>query len=99
MHFRNIAWNKVDQAQQLRSPAVDAKCHGAPKRAGHRDVDAGQGTLLLGKVLLVACLMESANQGTGAEGDRGEQGDSRVPDCPLNHISSYITTAVWYLVS
>ena len=33
----------------------------APHRGRRRDVDAGQGTLLLGNVILVAYLMESSS--------------------------------------
>ena len=61
---------------------------GAPKRGGHRDVDAGQGALLLGKVLLVAYLMESSNY--RAQEQRAIEGDSRVPDCPRNQICTFI---------
>ena len=52
-----------------------------------RDVDAGQGTLLLGIVFLLAYLMESSIrvQEQSATG-RG----SRVPGCPLNHVFSYV---------
>ena len=48
------------QAQWSRGPADDAQCHDASYRREHRDVDAGQSALLLGKVLLVAYLMESS---------------------------------------
>ena len=53
----------------------------------YRDVDAGQGTLLLGIVLLVGYIMESSNR---VQEQSATRGDSRVPDCPLNQICSTI---------
>ena len=49
---------------------------------GHRDVYAGQGTLL-GIVLRVVYLMESSKR-VQEQSETG--GDVRVPDCPLNHV-------------
>ena len=56
---------------------------------GRRDVDAGQGTLLLGKVLFVAYLIESSNR---VLEQSATEGGSRVPDSTLNHVSSYVYT-------
>ena len=54
---------------------------------GHGDVDAGQGTLLLGIVRLGAYLMESSKR---VQEQSAAGGGSRVPDCPLNRVSSCI---------
>ena len=54
-------------------------------KKGHGDVDAGQGTLLLGIVLVVASLMESSKR-VREQSATGE--NSRVPNCSLNHVSS-----------
>ena len=52
----------------------------APNRErGHKGVDAGQGTLLLGKVFLSAYLMESSIR---VQEQSATEGGSRVPDCP-----------------
>ena len=54
---------------------------------GHRDVDGGQDTLLLGIVLLVVYLMESSKM---VQEQSETRGGSRLPDCPLNYVSSFI---------
>ena len=61
-----------------------------PHRGGHRDVDAGQGTVLLGKVLLVAYLMEHSIRVVPYVNMVISRGDRLVPDCPLNHVSLYM---------
>ena len=51
-----------------------------PYRGGRRDVDAGEDTLLLGKVLLVAHLKELDDR---VRDQSATEEDSRVPDCIL----------------
>ena len=60
-------------------------CNYVPYRGGRRDVEAGEDTLLLGKVLLVACRKEAHND--RVRDQSATEGGSRVPDCPLNHVS------------
>ena len=59
---------------------------------GHRDIDAGEGTLLLGKVLLTAYLMESSIR---VQEQSATEGDGLVPDCLLNYASSYIVGTIY----
>ena len=55
---------------------------------GHRDVDAGQDTLLPGIVVFVAYLLESSK---GVQERSATGGDIRVPDCPLSHVPSCVS--------
>ena len=52
---------------------------------GYRDVDAGQGALLLDIVVLVGYLMERSIR---VHEPSATEGDSRVSGCSLNHVSS-----------
>ena len=53
---RRCGYSKQIQLKQEYSPRFSLRL----LEKGHRDVDAGQGTLPLGKVLLVAYLVESS---------------------------------------
>ena len=53
---------------------------------GHTDVNAGQGTIFLGLVLIVAYLNKLKKKRVQEQSATG--GDRRVPDCPLDRVSS-----------
>lgn len=57
-HSRKEGGNKGEDNQWDEEP-ITAK---VPHNGGNRDVDDGQGTLRLGKVFLVACLLDKSNR-------------------------------------